>query len=168
MSLTINGPLLEQAAVCEPILRALPDWFGIEEALVQYVKDIDVMPTFTATLRGTVAGFATINRHNAYSAEIHVIGVRSPSHRKGIGRALVERAEAWLREDRCEYLQVKTLGPARPDEHYDRTRKFYEAMGFRPLEESRTIWGERLPCLIMVKFLLGSDGATEQRSDSGL
>ena len=35
----------------------------------------------------------------------------------------------------------------------DRTRLFYEAMDFRPLEELKTLWGERLPCLIMVKKL---------------
>jgi hypothetical protein len=27
--------------VCLPILRSLPDWFGIEEALVHYSAEID-------------------------------------------------------------------------------------------------------------------------------
>ena len=44
----ITGPLLGQAAACEPILRSLPDWFGIEEAIVYYVKEIDDLPTFLA------------------------------------------------------------------------------------------------------------------------
>ena len=35
VSFTIVGPVLNAAAVAEPILRALPDWFGIEEAIVE-------------------------------------------------------------------------------------------------------------------------------------
>jgi hypothetical protein len=54
--------------------------------------------------------------------------------------------------DRVEFLQVKTLGPTRPDEGYDRTRRFYAQLGFRPLEEIRDLWPEN-PCLIMVKAL---------------
>ncbi len=50
-----------------------------------------------------------------------------------------------------ECLQVKTLGPSHPDEHYARTRRFYESRGFRPLEEIDSIWDETNPCLIMVK-----------------
>ncbi len=50
------------------------------------------------------------------------------------------------------YLSVKTLGPSRPDAHYAGTRKFYEAMGFLPIEET-SLWGESNPCLIMVKHL---------------
>lgn len=149
----IEGPLFGQGAVADEILRLLPDWFGIEEAIVEYVRAVEVMPTFLAHVGDEVAGFASINRHNDYAAEIHVIGVRGPHHRTGIGRALVEHAERWLADQGVEYLQVKTLGPSRPDAHYERTRLFYEAMGFRALEELKTLWGERLPCLLMVKKL---------------
>ena len=34
----ITNPGLGQAALCEPILRSLPDWFGIESALVNYTS----------------------------------------------------------------------------------------------------------------------------------
>lgn len=51
-----------------------------------------------------------------------------------------------------EYLQVKTMGPSRPNPEYDRTRGFYRRVGFRPLEEN-DLWGPRNPCLIMVKHL---------------
>jgi ribosomal protein S18 acetylase RimI-like enzyme len=50
-------------------------------------------------------------------------------------------------------MQVKTLGPSNPDPGYARTRAFYEALGFRPLEELKQIWDEQNPCLIMVKQL---------------
>ncbi len=55
------------------------------------------------------------------------------------------------------YLQVKTLGSSHPDPYYARTRAFYFAMGFRPLEEFPQIWDAQNPCLIMVQYLEESD-----------
>jgi hypothetical protein len=37
----ITGPEFNQGAICEPILRSLPDWFGIEEANRQFLLDIE-------------------------------------------------------------------------------------------------------------------------------
>ena len=51
------------------------------------------------------------------------------------------------------YLQVKTLGPSRPDDEYERTRRFYEARGFVALEEMFGVWAEDNPMLILVKAL---------------
>ena len=65
---------------------------------------------------------------------------------------MVEYAETVLENGATEFLQVKTLGPSRPDAHYERTRGFYEKMGFRPLEENR-LWGDVNPCMIYVKHL---------------
>jgi len=150
---SLEGPLLGQGAQCEPVLRSLPDWFGIESSLVQYVKDIEVMPTFLCRHLERVVGFLTIHKHNQVSAEIHVVAVSPDHHRQGVGKRLLNQAEEWLRSDRFEYLQVKTVGPARADENYEKTRQFYEAVGFRPLEEFPTLWGEGMPCLQMVKRL---------------
>lgn len=150
---TIEGPLLKQSIHCERILRSLPDWFGIESSLVQYVNDVEKMPTFVCRRGEDVVGFLSIRKHNPFSAEIHVVGVLPNHHRQGIGKALLVCTEEWLQSDGVEFLQVKTVGPSRPDEDYDKTRQFYEAVGFRPLEEFPTLWGETLPCLLMVKKL---------------
>lgn len=48
---------------------------------------------------------------------------------------------------------VKTLGKSHPDENYKKTREFYSAVGFYPLEESTEIWGKENPCLLMIKIL---------------
>jgi len=50
-------------------------------------------------------------------------------------------------------LQVKTLDKSHPDKNYACTRKFYEAMGFRPLECIPELWGKDNPCLIMVMYI---------------
>jgi ribosomal protein S18 acetylase RimI-like enzyme len=149
----IVGPLLEQSSVCIPILRALPDWFGIEEAVLNYKKEIEILPTFLAKAGGNVLGFLSLKQHNLFSAEIYVMAVRPEVHRGGIGRTLVEVTNSFARGLGVEYMQVKTLGPSRPNKEYARTRAFYEAMGFRPLEEFTRIWDEHNPCLIMIKSL---------------
>jgi len=83
---------------------------------------------------------------------VYVMGVRPACHRRGLGTALLASAEDYLRARGVEYLQVKTLGPSRPDERYARTRLFYEARGFVPLEELHELW-EHNPALILVKRL---------------
>jgi ribosomal protein S18 acetylase RimI-like enzyme len=157
MNTTVQGPFLARSAVCEPILRSLPQWFGIEAANIQYLKDIDGLPTFLAQVDGHVLGFLTIREHNEYAAEIHIVGVRPEAHRQGIGRALLAVVENYLTQRGIEYLQVKTLSPSHPDEGYAQTRAFYRAMRFRPLEEFQELWGAENPCLVMIKYLGASD-----------
>jgi GNAT superfamily N-acetyltransferase len=78
---------------CEEILRALPEWFGIEEALVQYVRDLPGLETYGAEASSGLIGFIALRSHNRYSSEIHVIGVRPEHHKQGLGRALIAHAE---------------------------------------------------------------------------
>jgi ribosomal protein S18 acetylase RimI-like enzyme len=153
MNFAIFGPAYGKAASCEPILRSLPDWFGMEEAIVRYAMEIDHQPTWLAHVAEDACGFLTLKHHNRYSSELYVMGIRPEAHRQGMGRALVNEAEVFLRGRGVEYLQVKTLGPSVDDEHYARTRAFYNAMGFRPLEELPQVWNEQNPCLIMIKRL---------------
>lgn len=154
-------PADEAGALCEPVLRALPDWFGIEAALVAYLADMRRMRTWVAeTAPATVAGFVTLHVHNAHTGEVHVMGVRTELHRRGVGRALIDAVERALRASGHVLLEVKTLGPSRDNAAYARTRAFYEAAGFVPLEELAEIWGPANPCLIMVKCLRADAHAT--------
>lgn len=153
MNVRIQGPLLGQAQTCLPILHALPGWFGLSSTLEQYEREIDSLPTFLAIHEDQALGFLSLKQHSPESAEIHVMGVHPEAHRQGIGRLLLTSAEAHLKEQGVEYLQVKTLGPSRPDAGYENSRRFYRAMGFRALEEFGQIWDADNPCLILVKKL---------------
>jgi GNAT superfamily N-acetyltransferase len=117
IEIAVHGPSLGRSSVCEPILRALPEWFGIEEATRQYIHDVETMPTFLAVANGRAVGFLTFRQHSKYAAEIHVMGVHPRVHRQGVGRALMGAVETNLRAQGIEYLQVKTLSPAHPDQH---------------------------------------------------
>lgn len=153
------------AAAVERILRALPDWFGMEEPLLEYVRHSVAHPTYLACApeavepgagtdpsSGDVVGVLVTARHFPVAAEVHLIAVAPPWHGRGVGRSLLAAAEGDLRADGVRLLQVKTLGPSDPDPFYARTRAFYASNGFEPLEENLDLWPGS-PCLIMVKAL---------------
>jgi GNAT superfamily N-acetyltransferase len=150
----IVGPQLNCHVQCETILRAVPEWFGIESAIVDYVRNIETLPTFLALDEDDRSiGLMTVKMHFPQSADLYVLAVRKEHHRRGVGRALLDRVEEWLRGEGVRFLQVKTLAPTANYEPYDRTRRFYEAMGFTPLEIFPTLWDPRNPCLMMIKAL---------------
>jgi len=137
-----------RSRVCERVLRDLPEWFGIEDATTAYIRDVAELPTFAID----EDAFLSLNVHTPRAAELYVMGVCRERHGQGLGTVLLGAGDAYLRERGVEYLQVKTLGPSRPDEGYERTRRFYEARGFVPLEEIHGLW-EHNPCLLLVKHL---------------
>lgn len=143
----------EKSTLCEAILRALPGWFGMEESLLEYVEKVKRL-TFWAAFDGERAvGFLALEEHNPYTGEVCVMGVLPEYHRRGAGRRLVEQCEAFAREKGMEFLTVKTLDASREDAGYARTREFYYAMGFRPLEVFPLLWDEANPCLFLAKYL---------------
>ena len=138
---------------CRRVLATLPTWFGIAESVADYVAKADEHPTVVATVDGEDVAILTLVVHTPYAAEVYVMGVRPELHRRGIGRQMLELAEAWLRERDIEYLQVKTLSPRHPDPGYAKTRDFYFAMGFRPVEEFPELWQPENPALQMIKTI---------------
>lgn len=150
-------PIIEvssgKGAICGAILATLPDWFGIESANAAYVRDVECMIMFAAFDGKEPIGFLALNQHSPEVFENHVLGVRPQFHRQGLGRALMTRAEDHARSRAARLLTVKTLAPSHPDPGYALTRRFYQAMGFFPVEEFPTLWNPENPCLFMAKIL---------------
>ena len=144
---------LGSGAACRHVLAALPTWFGVPESVEDYVAKADEHPTVVAVHEGTDIGILTLVVHTPFAAEVYVMGVLPEHHRHGIGRQMLGLAEAWLRDRDIEYLQVKTLSPRKADEGYEKTRAFYFASGFRPLEEFPDLWQPENPALQMIKTL---------------
>ena len=143
----------EKSAICNSVLRALPSWFGIETAIVDYVKEVQTMPFYAAFDGVEPVGFVAIKIHNPYTSEIYVMGVLKEYHRKGIGRKLVALCEQYCKDNNMEYLTVKTLDESRESKSYEKTRLFYLSVGFRPLEVFPLLWDEDNPCLFMAKHI---------------
>jgi ribosomal protein S18 acetylase RimI-like enzyme len=139
--------------VCRAILEALPDWFGIPEAIENYVSDVKTMPMLACRRNDQVVGLVALNRVSDATVDMHVIGVLQPFHGQGIGTALVAAAADHAKAEGAKLLSVKTLGPSHPDPCYARTRRFYRSAGFLPLEEFKDFFGKGMPCLVMVRPL---------------
>ena len=152
----IVGPSLDARAECEQVLRSLPMWFGIEEALQMYAGDTLTHPTFAAVDGMRIVGFVSLTEHFAQAWEIHCIAVQAASRNAGIGRQLVEHAEAWLAAKNVTLLQVKTVAATSPSKAYAQTREFYSHLGFQPLEVFPLLWAPQNPCLQLIKWLPGS------------
>ncbi|MCA1031273.1 GNAT family N-acetyltransferase [Bacillus timonensis] len=144
---------VQKSTITNDILRQLPEWFGIEEAIVNYVKGVEKSDVYVAFDDDKPVGMISLISHNLHTSEIYVMGVLKEYHNQGIGMRLIEAAEKFLIRKNTRYLMVKTLGESHPDLFYKKTRNFYEKAGFFPLEEIKEIWGEANPCLIMVKNL---------------
>jgi GNAT superfamily N-acetyltransferase len=138
------------ARVAETVLRALPQWFGLEQPILDYIEAARRLPTFVATADETDVGFLTIEPQTPVASEVLAMGVLPEWHRRGIGRSLIDTAIDFSTRRGHRLLQVKTLGPSHPDDEYARTRAFYEALGFLPLEETTAYWGPENPCLVLV------------------
>lgn len=141
------------ARACEQLIAALPDWFGIPESNAGYLRNLSRRPSWVAVGGPDLLGAATLEPHFPGSLEVHFMAVRPEHHRRGIGRALLERLEAEARARGGRWLHVKTLAPSHPDPFYARTRAFYEALGFDPLFESEVLWGPENPAVVLVKAL---------------
>jgi len=141
----------EKSAICNVVLRALPSWFGIEEAIVDYVEKVKELPFISAYDGDKPVGFVAIMQHTPYASEIYVMGILKEFHRKGIGRGLVIACEKHCRENGQEFLTVKTLDESRESKNYEKTRLFYLSMGFKPIEIFPTLWDEDNPCLLLIK-----------------
>ena len=143
----------QKSALCRRILESLPAWFGIPAAIERYVTEVEALPMYAVHEGGEPVGVLSLKEHSSAAAEIHVMGVLPSRHRKGLGTALVRAAENHARRRGLRFLTVKTLSPARENAEYARTREFYGAVGFLPLEEFPDLWGGANPCLMMAKAL---------------
>jgi GNAT superfamily N-acetyltransferase len=149
----IVGPKLEIRSRCEEILRSLPNWFGIEDALVQYAEDTTRLPTFAALEGEHPQAFLTLRNHFPEAWELSCIAVDAMHRGRGYGSALLMHAEAWLLSQGARFLQVKTIAATSPDPYYAETRRFYERRAFVSLEVFPKVWDSSNPCLQMIKRL---------------
>ena len=146
-----NGDLKKQYT--EQILRLLPDWFGDEDSLVDYVNTVAELPFLAAFNDNQCVGFFAGTIHHGRTGDVYVCGVHPEYHRQGLGKKLYFELEQYFINKGCDNVMVKTLSPLRPSVCYARTREFYHAIGFNDFYTDSSIWGSENPCLIMLKKL---------------
>jgi len=139
-------------AACTAILRALPQWFGIEQSIQEYAQNLTALDGFVAEETGAIAAFVGLKRYGDAAIEIDVIAVKPESRRQGLGRSLLAHVEKHATSPQTRLLHMKTLAPSDPDPNYAETRAFWEANGYIPMD-AHDLWGEENPCQVMVKPL---------------
>lgn len=137
--------------ITREILESLPEWFGIPEAIDEYVEGMEMMEVAVYYEDGLPVGFIALNRHKQAVIDIHVMAVIKSHQGKGIGTLLVQWAIFQARKKGIRYLSVKTLDETHPDLNYKKTRAFYQHAGFVPFESFPTLWGAENPCLVMIQ-----------------
>jgi len=137
-------------AECASILAELPEWFGIPQSNAEYAAAAEREQAWLADDDGETLGLMVLIDTGFAALDVHLLAVRPRAHRRGVGRALIDHARDVTRSLGKPFLTVKTQGPSAGYEPYDRTRRFYEAVGFKGLEELTEIWGPENPCLIMI------------------
>ncbi|RLB51690.1 MAG: GNAT family N-acetyltransferase [Deltaproteobacteria bacterium] len=134
---------------CLTILRSLSQWFGIEDAIVQYGQNLESLDGYVALQDDDIVGFIGLKRYRDVSVEIDVIGVDPNLRGTGIGTRLIEVVESNF-DMATQLFHTKTLAPSNPDANYAETRAFWLARGFLPMD-AHELWGTQNPCLVMVK-----------------
>jgi len=147
------------------VLHALPDWFGNENAIQNYIKMNADLPFWSVFDKSSAVGFLSLKPHNPLHAELCVMGIMPEYHRISIGRGLFNTFQNYCINNGYKYVSVKTLDSSRNYEPFAKTREFYKAMGFLPFEVHKTLWDAENPCLIMIKDLKDADNSYKCRSD---
>ncbi len=142
----------EKRRITRLILEALPEWFGIPEARETYIAESANEIMVASFKNDAPNGFLCLKETGKDTVELAVMGVLPEYHRKGIGTKLFRVAKQIAVEKGCSFMQVKTVQMGH-DAEYDRTNRFYLALGFKEFEVIPTLWDERNPCQIYVMSL---------------
>jgi GNAT superfamily N-acetyltransferase len=102
-----------------------------DDSAVAIRRYIDLGLVHVALLAGISIGHAQIVPHDVRVWELRSLGVLGPYRGRGVGRQLVHRSMAWVREHGAERLLVATA-TADAD-----NLAFYQRLGFRMLRIER-------------------------------
>ncbi|MBS4456755.1 GNAT family N-acetyltransferase [Tuanshanicoccus lijuaniae] len=138
--------------IAREVLYDLPEWFGMAESTENYISESKDKVFLACYVNDDVAGFVVLNATSDDCAEIFVMGVKKQYQRMRMGTQLMDAYERLAKKQGYSYSQVKTVKMGCYPE-YDRTNRFYIAIGYKELECFPTLWNEQNPCQIYVKYL---------------
>ena len=144
---------IERRNITKYTLSQLPEWFGIEESLNDYISIVSTYPFLAYRNEyNEIIGFYSLKPTSNVVLDIYVCSVIPSMHRKGVGKALQNSAEKYGKSHGYKYMQVKTVAMGHFGV-YDLTNRFYLSLGFEPFEILPTLWDVSNPCQIYLKSI---------------
>lgn len=139
---------------CLAIARELPQYFT-EQGIAAINRDLHAHRLYAALDADQVIGFVTIQSKSSQVAEISWMAARPERQHQGIGTLLIRHIVADLKAEGTRLLEVKTVAPDVDYAPYEKTRRFYESVGFVHLEtiDPYPGWEPGNPCAIYVMWL---------------
>ena len=142
----------EKRIISRHVLEGLKEWFEVDEAREQYIRESADRIFIAAKENEEYIGFVCLKETGKDTAELAVMGVLKEYQRMGVGRRLFEKAKETARAAGYSFLQVKTVRMGMYED-YDRTNMFYLSCGFKEFEVFPMYWDEANPCQIYVMSL---------------
>ena len=142
----------EKQRITRLVLEALPEWFEVPETREAYIRESKSLPLFAAFDAEKPVGFLCLKETGKATVELHVMGVLKAYHRQGVGKELFRAAREAAVQGGYSFLQVKTVQMGKYED-YDRTNRFYLALGFQEFEVFPMLWDELNPCQVYVMSL---------------
>ena len=127
--MTVQPAASEHAQAMAALVDSLKEWFT-PDVPAKVRAEAETSPGLVALDDdGALVGFL-IWGQKPHEYQIEWIAVARERHRQGIGRLLVSRLVALMRDAGVMRLRVDTVAPNVDYEPYAGTRSFYEACGF--------------------------------------
>ncbi len=142
----------EKQQIARLVLEALTAWFEVPEAREAYIQESVRCPFYAAYDGKRPIGFLCLKETGKDTVELHVMGVLKEYHRQGVGKQLFAQAKEAAARKGYSFLQVKTVQMGKYED-YDKTNRFYLALGFKEFEIFPTLWDEWNPCQVYIMSL---------------
>jgi ribosomal protein S18 acetylase RimI-like enzyme len=140
------------AELCDAIIGALPEWFGVEAGIEDCAAAVRSQDGLVSLAGDDVVGFITWEDRFPETTEITWAAVHPEHHRQGHGRALVAEMLRIARARGVRLAVVHTLSSTAPDPYYEQTRAFWQAAGFIPAAERPELWNDpENPALLLAR-----------------
>jgi hypothetical protein len=124
----------------QKILKLLPEWFSIDDSLVEYIETVEKYPFFGAFINEDCVGFfQRIFIMKELASDIYIYGIHPKHHCQMARKELYKTLEQNFINQGCKYMMVKTLSLLHLDKHYALIRKFYKAVDFKAFYTDYTI-----------------------------
>ena len=97
----------EKSSICDTISRGLPNWFTLEDSILDYTKQVQTTPFYAAIQGDEPIAFLALKLHNAYTAEVYVMAVKEQATSAWHWECAHPKRDSLLfgEEDRFSYSQ---------------------------------------------------------------